>query len=119
MDLAGLIGQALEGLAAVTEGIQEDVQHEQFVAGPSLGPPRFGLKTVRRALVQRKEGKKVKAGGQEVTFRAIVSFLTPVPFDVRDRLTLSDGLTGPVVDEQGGAIDVATGLPYGRVVWVG
>lgn len=72
------------------------------------------------ALVQRKEGLMKTADGQEHAFRAMVTFLRPVTITPgRTRITLYDGMTGPVLVPSGGLTDPATGGPYMRTVYLG
>ena len=106
---------------AATEslGIREDVTHEPFASSDAFGTVGpFGDPVLRSALVQRRQGILQTQGGQEIKYQAIVSFVGPVDVDVRDRITLSGGVTGPLYIPQGGLTDPTTGKPFLRVVYL-
>jgi hypothetical protein len=115
----------LSGAVAVADaatqalGLQEDLQHEAFVSQDVSGRRSFDAPVSRSALVQRKQGKLTRPDGQEVAYRVVVSFLSQVAVDVRDRITLQDGTTGPILDPQGAMLDPTTGAPFVRTVYLG
>lgn len=102
-------------------GLHEEVTHEAFISDPSggLGVADYSAPTTITALVIRKHGTVTMPGGQEFKFRAAVGFLQQVAIDPRDRLTLHDGMTGPLHTPTGGMVDPVTKLPYARTVYVG
>lgn len=71
------------------------------------------------AFVQRREGVLQTAEGQELRYRAVVTFLRPFTLNVRDKIVLSDGTTGPILTPTGGLVDPSTGNPYSRTVYLG
>ena len=83
------------------------------------GQGDFAAPVSRKAMVQRKEGVLRTSSGQERKFRAIVSFLRPVAVSPRDRITLWDGLTGQILEPEGGLSNPSTGAPYVRTVHLG
>jgi hypothetical protein len=106
---------ALQGL-----GVMENVSHEAFVSHKGgFGESDHDVAVSRPALVQRKRGEIRTANGKEVSFQAVISFVAPVRIHPRDRMTLWDGITGPLVIPQGGLVDPATGDPFLRVVYLG
>ena len=121
MVLAAVVRSAIAVVAAATQTLQEELTHEAWTGDQDgLGTAKpYGDPVPRQALVQRKEGLLKTPGGQERSFRAVVSFLGPVAIDARDRITLSDGLTGPILDPQGGLVDPDTGQPFLRRIYLG
>lgn len=101
-------------------GLQEAVTIERAGAVSQTGDVDFDTdhETVL-ALVERKAGKLQTRDGQELSFRAIVGFLRPISFNPQDRITLSDGMTGPVIEPEGGLANPDTGAPYMRTVHLG
>lgn len=100
-------------------GLMEDVTHEAFTTTDAFGtaePPSAPV--LRKAMVQRKQGHLQTPGGAEIKYQAIVAFVRPVPVDPRDRITLWDGVTGPLYVPQGGLSDPATGRPYVTTVYI-
>lgn len=101
-------------------GLMEDVSHEAFIQNQGgFGVKAYDVAVSRPALVSRQRGQLSTAKGIDVTFKAVISFVAPVPVDVRDRITLSDGITGQILEPQGGLVDPITGEPFVRVVHLG
>lgn len=121
MSLAAAIRSAVTAANAVTADLHEEVTHERFVeASDGYGTPEFDpVPVTRSAMVQRREGVLQTADGREVRFRAVITFLAPVAVDLRDRITLADGYTGPILQPQGGLLDPDTGQPFMRTVHLG
>ena len=106
--------------AAQALGLQEDVQHEPFVANTDgFGSADRGSPANRPAIVTREQGVRRKPGGKEIPYRVTVAFSRPIVIDPRDRITLWDGITGPIVDIDRGAVDPSTGVPCATTVFLG
>lgn len=119
MGSAAWLTSAVAAADAATQalGLQEDVTHEAFLANAGgMGEADYAAPVLRKALVERKQGK---LSGQEQSFRATVTFLRPVAVTARDRITLWDGLTGPILEPEGGLSNPATGAPFVRTVHLG
>lgn len=111
---------AAANAAAQGLGVMEDVSHEAFIGHQGgFGEKEYDVAVSRPAMVQRKRGEIRTANGKEVTFQAVISFVAPVRINARDRITLWDGITGPLVVPQGGLTDPTTGDPFLRVVYLG
>lgn len=111
----GAANAAAQGL-----GIMEDVSHEAFIQNlGGFGEKSYDVAVSLPALVSRQRGQLSTAKGIDVTFKAVISFVAPVAVDVRDRITLSDGITGHILEPQGGLMDSITGQPFVRVVHLG
>jgi len=105
---------ALSGL-----GLQEDVTHEAFNGQDAYGTPAaYDAPILRAALVQRKQGLIATAGGQEIQYKAAICFVGEVAVDAQDRITLSDGITGPLFVPHGGMVNPATGELFMRTVYL-
>lgn len=100
-------------------GLREDVTHRPFVSSDAFGTvSAMGDPVLRSAMVQRQQGLLTTSGGQEIKYKAIVSFVAPVDVDARDEIKLSDGVTGPLYIPQGGLSDPATGKTFLRTVYL-
>lgn len=101
-------------------GLLEDVTVEQGSVRDGFGTvdPTAATPELHQALVQRKRGSLETAGGLEVKYQAIVSFVAPVEVDENTRVILSDGTTGPLFIPEGGLTDSTTGQPYLRTVYL-
>lgn len=123
---------ALAGISAATQalGLLEPVTHEAWIGHKPGGyaEPDFAVPVTRLALVQEGTNQQRTPEGKEITVRACISFLDPIPangavgrrepVDPRDRITLRSGLTGPIVDAPGSVIDTETGRRVISVFWL-
>jgi hypothetical protein len=113
MGLAAVIRSAVEAVRLTTEGpdgIQVDVSHEAWVGKDGRAGPLYATAVTRPALAQFRRPQDLRNEGQQIAARCILSFLEPIPatgaigrrepVDPRDRFTLPNGMTGPVVDVQ-------------------
>jgi hypothetical protein len=109
---------AVQAVHTAFLGTAVDVSHQKYTQD-SLGTKTPAAAPVlRKAMVTRKQGLLPTPGGQEIRYRAIVSFLDPVDVDARDQVILPDGLTGPLYIPEGGTTDPATGKPYATTVYI-
>ncbi|HUW56687.1 MAG TPA: hypothetical protein VMZ92_08635 [Planctomycetota bacterium] len=125
MGLQDIVRNAVAIANKVTAPLQTTVTHEAWIGADKYGKPQFDLAVIRPALIER---KTAAVGGSQITQNATVYFLSPVeehgaddrqePLDPRDRITLPDGWTGPIVNVEG-LIDPATNLPYLYTVALG
>jgi len=113
MGLATAIRQQLEAVRVATagpDGLQVNVVHEPWIGQDGRVKPIFDTAVTRPALVQFRRPQQLRSEGQQIAARVILSFFGPVapngaigrrePFDPRDKITLPDGTTGPIVDVQ-------------------
>jgi hypothetical protein len=131
MGLAAAIRAAVEAVRVATEGpagLQVNVTHEAWVGKDGRAKPIYATAVSRAALVQYRRPQEQRTEGQPITHRAILSFLGPIqpvgipgrrePVDPRDKFTLPDGTTGPIVDVQ--SMPAADNhAPYLTVVYLG
>jgi hypothetical protein len=125
MALADTVRAGVALANSLTGSLQVTVQHEAWTHSDKQGAPKFDAPIAQPALVEYKHQLYRMPGGQEVTQRARVTFVGPIagngaegrrePIDPRDRITLPDGTTGPILDVQGLA-DPATAGAYLYVV---
>jgi hypothetical protein len=110
--------EAVQAVHTAFLGTAVDVAHQAYTRDglgtkTALGPP-----VLRKAMVDRKQGLLPTSGGQEIKYRAVVSFVEPVAIDATDEITLPDGLTGPLYIPEGGTLDPSTGKPYATTVYI-
>lgn len=126
--LAASIRSALEAVNAQTATIQGNVTHEAWIGRDGYDKPAFDAPVLRTALIQEGSRQVRLTTGDVITTKACLSFLSPIPpngasgrrepVDPRDRFTLPSGLTGPIVEAPGAAIDPSTGRPFISVFWL-
>jgi hypothetical protein len=109
--------------------LQEPVTFEPYI-GPDdvYGKPAYDDPQTLVALVEQRVRERRTTTGQVVVTRAKITLLElPAPngaadriepIDVRDRFTLADGTTGPIVDIEG-LRDRDAGKPFLLEVWLG
>jgi hypothetical protein len=102
-------------------GLLEPVTHEPFVEDPTggRGEAIYDSPVRLSARVVRKRGTLDLANGQQFHYRAVIGLMGQASIDPRDRITLRDGMTGPIHTPQGGLTDPETGVPFARTVYIG
>lgn len=118
MSFDALVRSALSMAHTLTESLQDTVSHEAYASQDGFGKPTFSSAVSRTAIVEKRTRKMVDATGREVLSTAKITFLQPVAIDQRDRLTLSDGTTGPILSIDG-LMDPSTSKPFYRSIYLG
>lgn len=118
MALSDVVRKAVAIADRVTSSLQAEVTHEPWIGKDKYGKPLFDNPVRRMAIIDRRMSS---IGGQQIVTSATVSFLYPItpngatgrqePIDVRDKITLPNGWTQPIVGVNG-MIDPLTGMPY-------
>jgi hypothetical protein len=105
----------------MTASLQATVTVEVWLSQDGLGASTYGPPLARRALVEAKARRVLAPDGREVLATTKVTFLTPLTLTLRDRLTLPDGTTPPLVAIEGLVDPGASspGHPYLLEVWMG
>lgn len=113
---------------SLTASLQDNVSHEAWTGLNSVGDVTYAAAVSRQAIVERKSRRHISATGQEILTSARITFLRPIaangaagriePIDGRDKITLSDGTTAPVVDVEA-IMDPDTNAGYFTTVWLG
>jgi len=128
MGLQSLVKNAVATANRITSTLQAEVAFEAWVGTDGYAAPVFAPTIALPAIVEMKQRLRRNYTGEEVLQMATVTFLRPVepngatgrrePIDPRDRITLPDGTTGPVLDVAGLA-NPDTAAPYFQVVALG
>lgn len=128
MSLADVVRNAVATVNTVVKDLQEDVLHEAWISQGGFGNATYAAAVVRKALVDQKLHQRRLSDGRIVEVKAHLTFLEVVPpngaadrtepIDTKDRITLADGTTGPIVDVQG-LRDPGAGRPFLLEVFMG
>lgn len=118
MSLATLVRSAVRIADAVTESLQPTVAHEAFASQDAFGKSTYATAVDRQAIVDLSEKPVRTIEGHERLSVARLTFPRPVAIDVRDRFTLPDGRTAPILTLNGVA-DPSTGARYATEVALG
>ena len=118
MGLDALIRSAIATAKTITVDLQDTVTHAAYSSQDGYGKPTYASGVSRPAIVEKKARLFRTDGGQEIVSRHKVTFLQQVAISTKDRITLSDGSTGPILDVQG-LMDPSTSAPYMVEVWLG
>lgn len=125
MGLANIVRNAVKIADNVTKDLQVDVTHEAWTGRDAYDVPEFDDAVTLKALVEPMHRQVRLSNGQDVIQRAKVTIIGPVedngggtatdprhePIDPRDRITLPDGTTGPILSVNG-LTDPSTNRPY-------
>lgn len=127
----GLLDVLRNGIAladSLTADLQDEVVHEAWIGQDFDGGAIYAVGVTRAAVVERKQRLIKTTDGREVMSTHYVGFLRPIapngatgrqePVDPRDRITLSNGSTGPIVSLDG-FMDRAFDRPMYTQVFLG
>jgi hypothetical protein len=127
MGLASIIANGIAKADRITADLQPNVLHEAWTGQDEFGTATYAAGVNRAAIVEKKTKLVTNNAGIEVKAETLISIIRPVlangaagrqePIDPRDRFTLPDGSTGPVMAIEG-LIDRTTGAPFYSQVWL-
>ena len=133
MGLIDIIRSGVAIASGLTADLQSDVTHYAWIgdAGGSAsgkGKSTYATPVNRRALINTGSKEVKLANGQTALVKARIVFLDPIepngaagrrePIDVRDKIVLPDGTSGPIIDT-GGLLDAGTDAPFVNTVLLG
>ena len=128
MALDSLIRRGVATANRLMASLQPNVTFEAWTGEDAYGAVTFATGVPTPALVEQKQRLHRTASGREVVTKAKITILRPIapngatgrtePIDSRDRFTLPDGSTGPIVDVEG-FVDRGTGRPYFAEIFLG
>lgn len=131
MGLSDLVRNAVALANRLTADLQVEVAHRAWIGDDDTGKPTYATAVSRKAIVRDSARRIMRDGGEEIVAATHIMFLEPIPLrtptvaqrtgalDERDKLTLPDGRTAPIVDTDGGLIDPLTGRTYFHQAWLG
>jgi len=85
-------------------GLQGSVNHEVCTLLDGAGARSYAAPVSRGAIVEKKQKLVKTTNGEMEMSQASITFLSPTPVGMFDRLTLADGTTGPILNT-GGFVD--------------
>ena len=113
----------------LTKGVQVDVTLEAWTGQSGFGVESFASPVTIKCVLDLTRKQIKTDSGREIT---IVATLTKVgdvapngtagrrePIDPRDRITLPDGTTGPIIDVPGAVVDPGTGRGFINAIMIG
>lgn len=113
----------------LTAGVQQNITWEPWIAEAGDGAVTYGSPVTLRAVVDLTRKQKMTITGALVTVIAtltIVGDVTPngatgrsEPIDPRDKITLPDGTTGPIIGVPNAVVDPGTGRGFIHEVTLG
>jgi hypothetical protein len=104
---------------ALTKGVQAQVTLEQWTGQDEYGNETYATAITIEAVVDYKHKQKTLATGRVVNVVATLTVVGDIapnsatgrrnPVDPRDKITLPDGTTGPILDAPNAVLDPSTG----------
>ena len=132
MSLADIVRKGVAQIHKITNDgeLQETIELERWIGQDDTGAPTYASVLAIEAIVERKARRIRLASGAETITTAIVTILQPIkkiavvegrrePIDPRDKITLADGATGPILTPDAGLRDPDTNRPYLVQVYMG
>lgn len=123
-----IIRQGVALAHSLTTSLQANVVLHRWSQSSGFGEAVYAAPITVTALIEQKQRLHAMSSGQTILTRAKITILTPLaplgasgrtePIDVRDKLILPDGTTGPIVDVEG-LVDPDTNRPYLYEIWMG
>ena len=122
MPLDKVLRKGVETLSGVISDLKVLVKHEPWAGSSNSGQPAFSETAFYIPAVVSYQRRLVRdPTGNEVQQHAVITITDPLPsqgtvgrrepIDPRDKLTLPDGHTGPILDIKG-VVDPDTDKPY-------
>lgn len=128
MSLSKLVADGVALAHAQTVSLQATVTHEAWVDQDSYGKPSYADPVTRTAIVERRTRVVKDIAGTERVSSHKVTFLDPFaangtsgrtePVDARDRIAISSGASGKILDIKS-LENPDTDAPYFLEVWLG
>ena len=128
MALSDIIRNGVALADSLTVSLQATVQHAAWTGQNGFGDDEHAANVARLAIVERKQKLVRNAAGEEVLSQHVISILRPIsangtsgrnePIDVRDRFTLPDGTTGPIINVES-FVDPSIGAGFYHIVYLG
>lgn len=125
MALDAIVRSVVATANRVTASLQATVTHEAWTGKDVYNKPSYAAGVARQALVEWEPELQRKADSEQIRCRARLTFLQPItpqgtagrrePIDPRDRITLANGYSGPILRVPG-LEDPSTALPYDVLV---
>lgn len=110
-----------KGVLGGPSGLLDGVTHEAWTGQDGYGKPTYATGLPYEAFVEYRRELDRVVGAEEIIQLASVMILEPIPdtvatgrqnpLDPRDRITLPDGRTGPILEFKG-VSDPSTTKPY-------
>lgn len=122
MGFGGLVRKAValaDTMTGGSDGLQATVSHYAWLSQDETGKSTYKAAVARDAIVTYETRQVRGEGGTVVQTRATVLFPRPVDLDLRDKLVLPDGTTGPLYMRPGMVADPSTGKAYLAEVMLG
>lgn len=107
MSLSKLITSVVKIADGITASLQSTVTYEAWIGdGTTFSEPLYDTAIEMQAIVEILDKQVRSESGDDILLKASVTFLRPIapngadsrrePVDVRDRITLPNGYTGPI-----------------------
>lgn len=129
MALVDILRSGINIANNVTASIQGSVTLEQWTGQDGYGAPTYASSVAVDAIIDLTRKTRPTASGQLVTVVATVTCLESIspngasgrqePIDPRDRITLPNGATGPIVNVPDAVLDPLTNRPFFNVIYLG
>lgn len=127
-NLAALVRKGVSLIDKQTKSLQPEIQHRAWTGMDRYGKASYASTQTYRAIEEQEVRLHETKSGRAVMTRAKVTILQTIapngaagrdePIDSRDKIILSDGTSGPIVDIVG-MTDPSTTRPYFVEVWIG
>lgn len=128
MGFDDLVRSGINLANTLTSTLQVTVTHEAWTGKDVHGKPSYAAGVNRNAIVEHKQRWVRGRDSNVIATMPVVTILGPItangasgrkePLDPRDRITLPDGRTGPIMDVKF-IVDPDTGYPYMYEVTLG
>lgn len=128
MALVDIIRSGVAIASKTFESNKVNITHEPWIGQDGDGTDQYDTPVVRRAVADLTRKPRYTSSGTLALSVAMLTFLDPIadngaptrhePIDTRDRLTLPDGTTGPIINIAG-PLDSGTSRPFLNEVTLG
>lgn len=112
----------------LTSGVQPSFTHHPWIGQDGAGKRTYGSPVTLAGVVDR-TFRMITSNGQQIAIAATITVVGDIspngaagrrePIDPRDKIVLSDGFTGPIIDAPGSVVDPGTGRGFIHSIMLG
>lgn len=128
MAFDSLIRSVLSTADKLTSSLQGVVVHYAWIGKDIAGNPTYATPVSLKGVINL-SSKQWNVNGKVITVQASVTFPRPIkangasgriePIDLRDKIILPNGLTGPIIYSPNSIVDRSTGMGYMVEIGIG
>lgn len=125
---AEILRSGIQIADSLTKGVQSTITIERWTGQTVHGDDTYSIPITVSAVIDR-TNKVINRGDEQITIGATLTVIGDIPpdggvgrrepIDPRDRITLPDGFTGPIINAPNSVVDPGTGRGFINEIMLG